>query len=163
MLGVSSLLGLPTQVVATAASVPDLVAAVRVLPRLSEQLDRIAEGTDALPEMRTAILRLAEDASVLPDVHREIGAMTRATTAMERHTSSISETVPALVTLEESLPGLVPVLGDLTALIERLQGSLGQLERKVHTLADVAEPLQGAAERVGRIADRLPRRRGSSS
>jgi hypothetical protein len=33
----------------------------------------------------------------------------------------------------------------------------------VQTLASVAEPLQGAAERLGRFADRLPRRAGRAA
>jgi hypothetical protein len=50
-------------------------------------------------------------------------------------------------------------LTQLTDVIGPLHASVQELERTARTLADVTEPLQGAAARLGRMADRLPRRR----
>ena len=60
--------------------------------------------------------------------------------------------------LERSLPALTPAIVVLTESLERLLVLLDRLDGTVNTLALVAEPLQGPAARLGRIAERLPRR-----
>ncbi len=55
--------------------------------------------------------------------------------------------------------GLKSVLG----LPAQVGGAVFAVPELVASLADVAEPLQGAAERVGRLADRFPRRRAGRS
>jgi hypothetical protein len=80
---------------------------------------------------------------------------------MVKHTEEIAGTMPVLVELQASIPTIVPVLARLTDLIEPLHASVIELQKSAGTLADVTEPLQGAAERLGRMTDRLPRRRNS--
>lgn len=70
---------------------------------------------------------------------------------MQRQVGEIAGTVPALVDVQQSLPALLPLLRNLSAVVEHLQMSLTKLEGTVHTLANVAEPLQGTAERLGRL------------
>src|SRR5206468_5148034 len=97
-----------------------------------------------------------------PAIQEEIGSVARGTAVlpqMVEHTKQIAETMPVLLELQASIPTIVPVLAQLSELIGPLHASVQELERSARTLADVTEPLQGAAERFGRMADRLPRRR----
>lgn len=114
------------------AIVPQALEAILVLPHMAAQLDRIAANTDALPGMLERL--------------EEVAADTRNLGAVEANTATIASHIPTLVVLERSLPGMMPVLEDLDETVQRL--------------AAVVEPLQGAALRVGRMADRLPQRHG---
>jgi hypothetical protein len=122
-----------------------IIESLRILPELNERLASISEDTKRLPTIEAEIANVARGTAVLPE--------------MIEHTEQIAKTMPVLVQLQEAIPTMVPVLGELTALMGPLQHSITQLERSAKTLADVTEPLQGAAERFGRMADRLPRRR----
>ena len=116
----------------TVGALPDVVKAVLVLPTLAEQLAHVERNTDALPEMVEELRRVRQDTAVLH--------------GMRTDTAAIAAEMPKLVVLERSLPAMLPMLEDL--------------DRSVHQLADIAEPLHGAARRLGRINDRLPARNG---
>lgn len=130
----------------TVAVVPQAIEAILVLPSMIEQLDRICRNTDALPGVLANLERVAADTSVLPGMQDEIGTMNGTVVRMQEDTGMIAIHIPKLVVLEQSLPAMVPVLEDI--------------DRTVQRLADVAEPLQGAAQRFGRFTDRLPQRNG---
>lgn len=55
-----------------------------------------------------------------------------------------------------SLPPILETLERVAMLLERVDGNTAAVEQ----LAEVMLPLQDAAERVGRMTDRWPRRRG---
>jgi hypothetical protein len=130
----------------TVAALPDVVRAVLVLPTLAEQLARVCQNTDALPGMVEQLQRVGNDTSVLPEMRDEFVVVRSTVVRMQGDTHTIAAQMPKLVILEQSLPAMVPMLEDL--------------ERNVHQLADIAEPLQSAAQRLGRINDRLPLRNG---
>ena len=98
-------------------ALPRVVEAILVLPKVSNQLDRICANTDALPAMLEEIEAIRGDTRSLPQVEAELRAMG--------------------VKLDQ----------------------IGQNTLAVEQLAETVVPLQGAAARVGRFADRLPQRR----
>jgi len=130
----------------TVAALPEAVRAILVLPTLAEQLARVCQNTDALPGMVEQLRRVGDDTSVLPQMRDEFVVVRSTVVRMQGDTHTIAAQMPKLVVLEQSLPAMVPMLEDL--------------DRNVHQLADIAEPLQNAAQRLGRINDRLPLRNG---
>ncbi len=101
----------------TAARVPEVADAVLILPRLSDQLERVAVQTASLLDMHAEIARVRGDTATL---------------------HAIQET------------------------LARMEGRLDRIDvntTAVEQLAEIALPLQGAALRVGRVADRFPARR----
>jgi hypothetical protein len=100
----------------TVGLVPDVVEAVLVLPRLSQQLDVIGFNTATLADMNAEIARVRGDTMAL---------------------AHIDET-----------------LGRMAVLLDRVDVNTAAVEQ----LAEVMLPLQGAAARVGRVADRWPAR-----
>ncbi len=101
----------------SAALVPQVLEAILVIPRLSEQLEVIALQTATLVDMEAEIARVRADTAALPPIDAKL------------------ERVAALL------------------------GSVDSNTAAVEQLAEVLLPLQGAASRVGRMADRLPERR----
>jgi hypothetical protein len=130
----------------TVTALPEVVKAVLVLPTLAEQLGRVCQNTEALPGMVEQLRRVGDDTSVLPEMRDEFVVVRSTVVRMQRDTDAVAAQMPKLVVLEQSLPAMVPMLEDL--------------DRSVHQLADIAEPLQSAARRLGRINDRLPPRNG---
>ena len=98
----------------------------------------------ALPRVVDAIL-------VLPRVAEQLDQVCRNTNALP----VMLEEIEAIRADTRSLP-------QVEAELRRMGLTLGQIEQNtlaVEQLAEVALPLQGAALRVGRLADRLPQRR----
>ena len=99
------------------SALPQVVEAILVLPKLSEQLDHVNRNTDALPAMLAELQAVRADTASLPNVETDLAAM--------------------------------------RLLLSQIEANTLAVER----LAEVALPLQGAAMRVGRLADRLPQRK----
>ena len=114
------------------------------LPMLSLQLDQVVANTNALTLVAANTTRLVEHTSVLPQTQTELLVMQAAIVEMQANTSAMAGDVSRLVKLEQAVPALVPMLEDV--------------ETTVRRLAEVAEPLEGVAARVGRFADRWPTR-----
>jgi chromosome segregation ATPase len=122
--------------------------ALRVVPRLLAEVEKIAASTAALPRVESAIDRVASDAAVLP--------------AMYERMAAIESAMPTLVDVQRRLADLPVTMehleGEMTGLgetLQRLLASLDQLDAQVATLRDAVEPL-------ARVADRVPtRRRGT--
>lgn len=114
------------------------------LPQLSVQLDRVVINTDHLSLMSGHTAALVENTRVLPQTHSELLVMRAGIVQMQADTASMASDVSRLVILDQAVPALVPML-------EAVEATVGRL-------AEVAEPLQGAAVRVGRLTDRLPKR-----
>jgi hypothetical protein len=100
----------------TASLLPDVVDAILVLPRLSQQLEVIGLQTATLIDMEAEIARVRGDTAALP---------------------------PISATLER-----------MAVLLDRVDANTAAVDQ----LAQVVLPLQGAAARVGRAAERWPGR-----
>jgi hypothetical protein len=88
------------------AAPAEVLAALRVLPRLLAQIERITESTASLPRMEAAISKVADDASTLPAMH------------------------DSMATIEGAMPTLVDVqrrLADLPRTMDHLEGEMGGL------------------------------------
>jgi hypothetical protein len=115
------------------------------LPTLSPQLERVATNTDELALVAASTTRLVDQTSVLPQTHTELLVMQAAIVQMQANTTAMAGDVSRLVKLEQAVPALVPMLDDVGNSVRRL--------------AELADPLEGVAARVGRLSDRLPKRR----
>ena len=100
----------------TIARVPDVLDAILILPRVSQQLEVIGFQTATLVDMHQEIARVRGDTAALPPMNE---------------------------TLER-----------MAVLLDRVDANTAGVEQ----LAQVMLPLQGAALRVGRAADRWPAR-----
>jgi hypothetical protein len=106
----------------------------------------VAATVAALPRVIEAIL-------VLPHLSRQL--------------DQVSEHTAHLAAILEELEGVhadTTALPAINANLESMCGTLGRVEDNtlaVERLAEIALPLQGAAVRVGRLADRLPQRRAA--
>ena len=103
---------------------------------------------------------------------KRLGVVLRPFRGIVRFTRRTVAVVPELVEAILILPKLSRQLGQvksdtanlviISEQLERINANLEQVERNtlaVEQLAEVAVPLQGAAVRVGRLADRFPQRR----
>jgi hypothetical protein len=98
----------------------------------------------ALPAVVEAVL-------VLP-------AMSRQLEEVKAHTAVL----PGILAELEGVRSDTVALPVINSNLERMCDSLARVEQNtlaVEQLAEIAVPLQGAAMRVGRLADRLPQRR----
>jgi methyl-accepting chemotaxis protein len=146
-------------------AVDPLSATLRTAPSL--------DGSDGGLDLRrvgTDLTAVADAARTLPDVEDRL---TRRISSLE---SSLAGLVEIVSRLEENLPGLRRIINAVEQLDGKLEGVIVRVDRieqqlpaieevlqAVHELggsagqlASAAEPLQGTAERIGRIVDRLP-------
>lgn len=145
-----------------------LAEAARRLPDvergLSERIEDLDERMDELLDAAAPIAEAARGASGVEKALRRIDV-----DQVSADLSSVARATGRLPDLERSLDSvrhveesLAAVLGIAQRLEERLPAieqvldSIDQLGEAAATLAAGAEPLRGAAERLGAIADRLP-------
>jgi hypothetical protein len=103
--------------------------------------------------LRTVALlpRVVDAILVLPSLSRQLDEVTE-------HTAHLAAILAELERVRSDTIAL-PAINDN---LERMCGTLDRVEANtlaVEQLAEIALPLQGAAVRVGRLADRLPQRR----
>jgi hypothetical protein len=157
-------LGFVTGLRRSVRAVPELLEGLLVLPRLADHLERVVHNTDVLRPMAADLSRVAANTdhlsaiaahpsglvtntAVLPDMRSELIVMWGAIVDLGGDTGQLGEYVSKLVSLEQSVPPVLPVLRDVDAKLTRLM--------------EIIEPLAGASSRLGRFADRLPSRSGA--
>ena len=141
-----SLLGFAGRTRRTLATIPDVLESILVLPTMAQQLVVIRENTDALPGVLATLEGVKWDTKVLPKLHDEFVITNEGIARMQKDTAELSIHIPKLVVMESTLP--------------KMAASLDDVEQHVEQLAHLAEPLEGAAERLGRFSDRMPGRNG---
>ena len=129
--------------------------------RLAEPLPRLGP-TVALPFLLDPrlVLRALDDLHVLAEAARELPEIEARLTAQVR--SAEAELRRARKTADARAAALLAVLerldSELPSMAEAVD-SIRSLDAATKTLAAAVEPLQGTAERLGRISDRLTGRR----
>lgn len=126
------------------------------------QVRAIAERIDgALPRTLDAITVLTRVAESLDVTGRQIvvggGELTDATRTQERRTRELIDGGEELTEVSRQLEGDLQILRAALPRILRALDTVDRLEDEVETVADTIEPLQGAAESVGRVTRRLSR------
>jgi hypothetical protein len=99
----------------------------------------------------SALPRVVEAILVLPNLSRQLDEVSE-------HTAHLAAILAELERVRSDTVAL-PAINEH---LERMCGTLDRVEANtlaVEQLAEIALPLQGAAVRVGRLADRLPQRR----
>jgi len=111
----------------------------------------------------------------LDDLH-ELAVASRNLSAVDQLESRLAGLLDLAARIESGLPSIAALLEQLDALnaqlgniatvaepvsevlpaVERINASVSVLTETTSTLAAAVGPLQGASERLGRIADRLP-------
>jgi methyl-accepting chemotaxis protein len=139
--------------------------AVRGIEELTAELKEvraIAERIDAaLPHALAAVTALTRVAESVDVTGQQIvvggGDLTEATRTQEHRTRELidggAELTAVSKRLEDDLEVFVAVLPRILQALD----TVDRLEEEVETVADTIEPLQGAAERVGRVTKRLSR------
>ena len=114
------------------ASLPaELVAHLRVLPRIAERLTEVARHTDGMKHNTDVLEQVAADTKALQDLNAQ---MTR-----------IDE---RMATIEGAMPVLVEV-----------QQHLAQLPEAIERLCVLMEGLEESLQPIGRVAEKLPGQR----
>jgi len=136
------------------------------LVRALDDLSSLAETAGRLPEVEKALARTQREV-----VARIDGAERQLAAALDlggRVEGQLAQVEQASANLEQAAKRLAEIL-KLARRLERNLPPLDGVMRSVDvlgeaavTLATTVEPLQGAAERLGRVADRLPRPRARS-
>ena len=106
----------------------------------------------------TALPRVVDAILVLPRLTEQLDQVNGNTDALP----DILGELRSVQTDTACLPGVHDELAVMRKEIEEMRATLAQVERNtlaVEMLAETFLPLQGAAVRVGRLADRLPQRR----
>jgi septal ring factor EnvC (AmiA/AmiB activator) len=113
----------------------ELVAALRVLPKIAENTESMARDTRALSDLKRDIALVAE--------------RTEGITTMDGRMANIEAAMPLLVDVQKDLAALPELISRLDSRIDKLAVQLDDLARSVENLQRSITPL-------GRLAGRLP-------
>jgi hypothetical protein len=102
----------------------------------------------------TALPRVVEAILVLPRVAEQLDQVCSNTDALP----AMLEEIEGIRSDTRSLPAVEAELRSMRVVLDKIESNTLAVEQLAETLV----PLQGAAMRVGRFADRLPQRRFSS-
>ena len=108
----------------------------------------VVQTVAALPQVVDAVL-------VLPELLRQLGRV-----------GADTESLPSILAELRNVQGDTRALPQIQAELEAMRVSLAQVEAQtadLERLVEVIVPLTGAAARVGRFADRMPKRRFSGN
>ena len=126
----------------------------RALDDLNALAERARREPDPVEEIRERIDLLLVELAALIVVAREIveggDDLHQTTKVLDGHVAELDGHAAELVAAARIFTGVLP------RLLEGLDTVEG-LEEAVETVAETVEPLQGAAERVGRVTSRLTR------
>lgn len=139
-----------------------LVRAVEELASEVAQARSLVTGTNVtLQAALQAITLLTRTAESLDVTAQQIVVggkdLTEATRGQERRTEELISGGEDLTAVAEQLALDLAVLRDALPRILEALDTVDRLEGEVETVAETIEPLQGAAERVGRVTRRLSR------
>jgi hypothetical protein len=118
-----------------------VMAPVKGLAHTVGKLPQVVDAVLVLPALLSRLERVNDNTDSLPDILGQLREVQSDTAC---------------------LPEIHAELERMRKEIEVMRGTLGQVEQNtlaVERLAETVLPLQGAAARVGRFADRLPQRR----
>src|SRR3954451_17173330 len=121
----------------------DLLTALRQLPLIARDTNRMAEHTEVLAEVALAT-------QALPELQKQMAAVAAATAAIR----PVDEKT---VTIAEAMPVLVEVQRHLAKLPE----TIDRLDARISELSVLLQGLQDSLEPLGRIARRLPGQRNN--
>jgi chromosome segregation ATPase len=127
-----------------------LAQTARELPRVESELTRRIDDAEAILAEGIAEIRRATAAAE---------SLAGALPTLERAANAADKLVDGLEEVRASREALLDARGEAAALIaaaERAQKSLDRASDNVEAALARAEPLQGLAERVGRLSERLP-------
>lgn len=155
------LLNAPLEITATA------VEGLAALPRIALALERLAgaatalEGIAGAAEHIGALADLGERVSALADTEEFQAELTMGLEALQR--ISAASMLDALPDQVEGVDQSISTVGERLAAVEpdvrALAGMVAALDESIRVLAGAVAPLQGTTERLGRLVDRLPRRK----
>ncbi len=166
-----SVLDLPRAVITFPVAATDALAS---LPRLARSLDRLSDpagpvaqavtlrdSLDTLASGGGSLDRLADVSTTLErlaTLDQSLQKLGELGPTLER-IGELGDAVKGIAALEDSVKQIAALEGSLVRLTE-LADTMNQLQESVATLAQAIAPLQGASERLGRMVDRIPTRRG---
>jgi hypothetical protein len=142
---VGRLLRLPLDLAETLRALPSIAQHTAQLGEAVRLLTRIADDTEGLLPVRRDMARVAEATSVLKSVEEGVG--------------SIEEAMPVLIEVQRHLNELPETIGGLGEGIEQLSAMMQHMLASLDALGTNVEELRGAVAPVGRLANRMPRRR----
>lgn len=166
-----SILDLPRAAIALPVAAVDALAS---LPRLAKSLERLSDREGPIAQavtLRDSLETLASGGGSLDrlaDVSTTLERLATLDQSLQKlgelgptleRISELGEAVKAIAGLEDSVKQIAALEGTLAKLSE-LADTMDQLQGSVATLAQAIAPLQGASERLGRMVDRIPTRRG---
>src|SRR3954470_1369103 len=123
----------------------DVLAALRQLPGIARDTNRMAEHTEVLEDVARAT-------EALPELREQMARVADATAA-------IAPMDEKMATIAEAMPVLVEVQRHLAKMPETIE----RLDARITELSVLLQGLQESLEPVGRIARRLPGQRGNAS
>lgn len=148
---------------------------VQALDDLAAIADRARREPDPVEEVRERLDRVLDELTALRATAAEVDATGRQIVTGGRELTDTAKVLTGTAaTLEHDTRELIDGGQDLTAVAERISAdlrtframlpkvfgaidTLEKLEDEIETVAETVEPLQGAAERVGRVTRRLSR------
>jgi methyl-accepting chemotaxis protein len=135
--------------------IEELTAELRQVRAIAEHIDGLLPAT---LEAITLLTRVAESVDVTGQQIIVGGAdLTDATRTQERRTRELIDGGEELTEVSKQLEADLQIIRAALPRILRALDTVDRLEEEVETVADTIEPLQGAAERVGRVTRRLSR------
>lgn len=117
-----------------------LTLPVRLVGRAFDDLHAISQAIAAVPRIEQRIEDLRLEICDLPE---HVDGLRDAFEGSNREVHNVGERME-------------PLTEELRQLRTEVGPKLGQLQDELGDVADVVEPLEPAAERLGRLADRLP-------
>ena len=137
----------------------ELIAGLRVLPRLARDMEKVREATECMPDVRQATTDMERHTRSLPEVVEALNGVGKGTELlgpMDKRMETIEGAMPVLVEVQQHLAQLPETMekldrgvAEMAEVLERLLVSMQELNGTLHHLDGSVGPL-------GRLAGRLP-------
>ncbi|MDQ3934490.1 MAG: ATP-binding cassette domain-containing protein [Actinomycetota bacterium] len=137
----------------------ELIAGLRVLPKLARDMEAVREATEAMPDVRQATTDMERHTRALPDVLDSLNTVAEGIAMlkpMDERMQTIEGAMPVLVEVQQHLAQLPETMDSLDAGVKEMSANLDRLLIALEQLSANLTSLDGAMGPIGRLAQRIP-------
>ena len=137
----------------------DLIAGLRVLPKLARDMEAVREATNCMPDVRQATTDMERHTRALPEVLDSLNTVADGASVlrpMDERMQTIEGAMPVLVEVQQHLAQLPETMERLDTGVKEMSENLDRLLVALEQLSANLTSLDGAMGPIGRLAQRIP-------
>jgi DNA repair ATPase RecN len=137
----------------------ELIAGLRVLPKLARDMEAVRDATDCMPDVRQATTDMERHTRALPEVLDSLNTVAHGASVlrpMDERMQTIEGAMPVLVEVQQHLAQLPETMERLDAGVNEMSEKLDRLLIALEQLSVNLTSLDGAMGPIGRLAQRIP-------